>query len=210
MASRPLLQRLAQGQSQTAGRQGRAPGQPSSLTAAAAGRSHDRGPASAGVRAVWFSRRVAALLRKAMALKRRPEALSPHRYAVARGRLHAELDRLLAGNLTDPDDGRLALWLRKQRAHLSNFLDYEGLDATNNLAEREIRPAVIAPKLSAGNRTEAGAETHAVVASFPRTCRRHRRDNLQVLGELIRRGPEHVINLKSLPTAMAAPSPSHG
>jgi transposase len=39
------------------------------------------------------------------------------------------------------------------------------VDATNNLAEREGRPAVIARKLSAGNRTEAGAETHAVLAS---------------------------------------------
>src|SRR5262249_37538534 len=46
--------------------------------------------------AVRFSRRVAALLRKAMALKRRKAGLSPHGYAVARGRLHAELDRLLA------------------------------------------------------------------------------------------------------------------
>ena len=35
--------------------------------------------------AVRFSRRVAALLRRAMALKRRKAGLSPHGYAVARG-----------------------------------------------------------------------------------------------------------------------------
>jgi hypothetical protein len=49
------------------------------------------------------------------------------------------------------------------------FLDHDGVDATNNLAEREGRPAVIARKLSAGNRTEEGAETHAVLASVFRT-----------------------------------------
>lgn len=143
--------------------------------------------------AVRFSRRVAALLRKAMALKRRRGALSPHGYAVVRGRIHAELDRLLAGNLTDPDNARLAKRLRKHRAHVLSFLDRDGLDATNNLAEREVRPAVIARKLSAGNRTDAGAETHAVLASVLRTCRRQGKDILATLGELLRRGPAHII-----------------
>src|SRR5947209_9833552 len=47
--------------------------------------------------AVRFSRRVAALLRKAMALKRRRGTMGDHGYAVLRGKVHAELDRLLAG-----------------------------------------------------------------------------------------------------------------
>jgi transposase len=87
---------------------------------------------------------------------------------------------------------------------------HDFVDATNNLAEREIRPAVIARKLSAGNRTEAGAETHAVLASVLRTCRRQGRDILQILGELLRAGSEHVIDLKGRPTTMASPSPPHG
>src|SRR5262249_55087272 len=123
-----------------------------------------------------FSRGGAAPLRKAMALKRRRAGPSPPGYAVARGRPRCgprrRLDRLLVGNLTDPDNARRAKRLRKHRAHLLNFLDHDGLDATNNLAEREIRPAVIARKLSAGNRTEAGADTHALLASILRTSRR--------------------------------------
>jgi transposase len=154
--------------------------------------------------AVRFSRRVAALLRKAMRLKRRRDALSPHGYAVARGRIHAELDRILAGNLTDPDNARLAKRLRKHRAHLLNFLDRDGLDATNNLAEREIRPAVIARKLSAGNRTEAGAETHAVLASVFRTYRRQGRDILESVVELLRRGPGHVLEFDHTTSAIPA------
>ena len=151
--------------------------------------------------AVRFSRRVAALLRKALALKRRRADLSPHGYAVARGRLHSELDRLLAGSLSDPDNARLAKRLRKHRAHLLNFLDHEGLDATNNLAEREIRPAVIARKLSAGNRTEAGAETHAVLASILRTCRRQGRDILASLTALLRHGPGYAMEFDHTPPA---------
>jgi hypothetical protein len=42
---------------------------------------------------VRFSRRVAALLRRAMALKRRRGTLSDHGYAVLRGKIHAELNR---------------------------------------------------------------------------------------------------------------------
>jgi transposase len=155
--------------------------------------------------AVRFSRRVAALLRRAMALKRRRAGLSSHGYAVARGRLHTELDRLLAGDYTDPDNARLAKRLRKQRAHLLRFLDHDAVEATNNLAEREVRPAVIARKLSAGNRTEAGAETHAVLASVLRTCRRQGVDILGALGTLLRHGPGHLI---PLPGGHARPVPT--
>jgi transposase len=79
------------------------------------------------------------------------------------------------------------------------FLDHDEVDATNNLAEREVRPGVIARKLSAGNRTEAGAETHAVLASVLRTCRRQGRDILSAFEELLRHGPGHVIPFRHTP-----------
>lgn len=143
--------------------------------------------------AVRFSRRVAALLRRAMALKRRRGTIGDHGYAVLRGQVRAELDRLLAGTYTDPDNARLAKLLRKHRGSVLGFLDHDGVDATNNLAEREGRPAVIARKLSAGNRTEAGAETHAVLASVIRTYRRQGRDILGAVVELLRQGTGHVL-----------------
>jgi transposase len=154
--------------------------------------------------AVRFSRRVAALLRRAMTLKRRRGTIGDHGYAVLRGKIHAELDRLLAGDLTDPDNARLAKRLRKHRSHLLNFLDHDGLDATNNLAEREVRPAVIARKLSAGNRTEAGAETHAVLASLLRTCRRQGRDILASLTALLRHSPGYALEFDHTPPATPA------
>lgn len=155
--------------------------------------------------AVRFSRRVAALLRRAMALKRRRGAMSPHGYAVQRGKVHAEFDRLLAGTYTDPDNARLAKRLRKHRGSVLGFLDHDDVEATNNLAEREVRPAVIARKLSAGNRTEAGAETHAVLASVLRTCCRQGRGILEALTDLLRHGPGHVLEFDH--TEPAAPAP---
>ena len=143
--------------------------------------------------AVRFSRRVAALLRRAMALKRRRGTIGDHGYAVLRGKIHAELDRLLSGTYTDPDNARLAKLLRKHRESVLRFLDHDEVDATNNLGEREGRPAVITRKLSAGNRTEAGAETHAVLASVFRTHRRQGRDILEAVVELLRHGPGHVL-----------------
>jgi transposase len=147
---------------------------------------------------------VAALIRRAMALKRRRGTIGDHGYAVLRGKIHAELDRLLAGTYTDPDNARLAKLLRKHRDSVLRFLDHDAVDATNNLAEREGRPAVIARKLSAGNRTEEGAEAHAVLASVFRTYRRQGRDILGAVVELLRHGPGYVLEFDHT----AAPAPA--
>jgi transposase len=60
--------------------------------------------------------------------------------------------------------------LAKQQDHLLTFLDYPEVDATNNLAERQLRPAVISRKLSCGNKTMKGATTWSVLASLAATC----------------------------------------
>jgi transposase len=143
--------------------------------------------------AVRFPRRVAALLRRALDLKRRRGRIGGHGYAVARGRLHAEWRRLLAGRYSDPDNARLARLLRKHRDSVLRFLDHDEVDGTNLLAEREIRPAVVVRKLSAGNRTGAGAETHAVLMSVLRTLARQGRDILGTLAALLCRGVGHVL-----------------
>jgi transposase len=60
--------------------------------------------------------------------------------------------------------------LEKQRDHLFTFLDHEEVDATNNLAERQLRPAVIARKVSCGNKTAKGAHTWEILTSLAATC----------------------------------------
>ncbi len=69
----------------------------------------------------------------------------------------------------------------------------------------QLLPAVIARKLSAGNRTDAGAAAYAVLASLLRTCRRQGRDIPGTLMTLRRQGPGCVLENKN--AAAAGPVP---
>ena len=75
------------------------------------------------------------------------------------------------------------------------LLDHDVVDGTNFLAEREIRPAVVVRKLTAGSRTEVGAETHAALMSVLRACARRGREILGAPTALLRRGPGHILAL---------------
>ena len=91
------------------------------------------------------------------------------------------------------------------------FLYRREVEATHNRAERELRPAVIARKLSAGNRTGAGAETHSVLASILRTCRRQGKAVVQTVAALLRHGPGQALDLltpqpAALPTRSTHPA----
>lgn len=116
-------------------------------------------------RAVMLSRKVQMLLRYAIRLKDRRQRMSNEFYSQARAWLEKQMDLLLCGRYTDEDNARLVRLLKKQRRWLFNFLDHDACDATNNAAERAIRPAVIIRKTNGCNRTPAGAHVHEVIAS---------------------------------------------
>jgi len=56
---------------------------------------------------------------------------------------------------------------------LAAFLYVDAVAPTNNLAERELRPAVIIRKTNGCNRSFKGANTHAVLSSVIRTAHKH-------------------------------------
>jgi len=93
---------------------------------------------------------------------------------------------LLAAEQSDPDNARLVKLLKKHRQRLLTFLYVEGLEPTNNAAERALRSAVVVRKISAGNRSQRGARAHAILASVMRTCQQQGRDFLSVAVELLR------------------------
>jgi hypothetical protein len=123
--------------------------------------------------AVRFAQEVIAVLRAALKLRDQKPVLPPADFAAKAAQIEARLNELIdrKRRLTDPDNARLAKRLRKQRAHLLRFLYIDGLDATNNQAERMLRPAVITRKTSGCNRTDGGAHTHSILASVLVTCR---------------------------------------
>ena len=124
-------------------------------------------------RAVHFARDGTAVLRAALALKAEKTSLDPATFAQRAQALETQLDVLISKRrkLKDRDNVRFARRLRKHRPHLLRFLYVDGLDATNNLAERQLRPGVIIRKTNGCNRTRAGAVTHSVLASVLVTCR---------------------------------------
>lgn len=126
--------------------------------------------------AVRFARNVTALLREALRLKAEKPDLTEKTFIEQATALEERLDRLIhkRRQLTDPDNARFAKRLRKHREHLLRFLYVEGLDATNNQAERQLRPAVITRKTTGCNRVASGAEAHSILASVLATC--HQRE----------------------------------
>ena len=117
---------------------------------------------------------VRSMLRTALLLKklRLPET----QFKDCKAALEQTADRLLRSSRDDPVEEKVRNRLFKQRVHLFTFLDFECVDATNNLAERQLRPAVIARKLSCGNKTEKGAKSWQIITSLAATCEQTGKD----------------------------------
>jgi hypothetical protein len=84
--------------------------------------------------------------------------------------------RLLAQEVTQPGDVAVRNRLLKQQPHLLGCLQEPAAEPTNNRAERALRPAVIARKLSCGNKTLAGKQTWEILASLTQTCAQRGQD----------------------------------
>jgi transposase len=86
-------------------------------------------------------------------------------------RLHARMAALAGGAWTHPDARRLAKRLQKDGESLLTFAEFSEVPATNNRAEREIRPAVVMRKASYGSGSVRGAATRAILMSIYRTLK---------------------------------------
>lgn len=126
-------------------------------------------------RALHFARQLTALFQQAIALKAEKPRLDPFTFYQRSQVLEAQLDALIGPQrrLKDRENARFARRLRKHRAHLLRFLYVDDLEATNNQAERMLRPAVITRKTNGCNRTRQGADAHAILSSVLVTCRQH-------------------------------------
>lgn len=114
--------------------------------------------------------------------------LSLDEYLDRGAELQAAVEHLLRPRrLRDPDNQRLLDGFGKQaeRGHLLRFLDDPGIEPTNNRAERALRPAVIARKVSQCSKTNNGAEAHAGFLSVLQTLARRGIDMLEGLAGIM-------------------------
>jgi len=118
-----------------------------------------------------FSKKARRLFRDALRLRAR-EGYAPDAYASRIQRLYGRLVDLMLIESADADVRRLAKRLQKYWEELLTFLEDPTVPATNNHAEREIRPAVIMRKVMQGNRSDKGAQTQSVLMSLLRTLKR--------------------------------------
>ena len=81
-------------------------------------------------------------------------------------RLEKRLEQLANATYDEPHARRIAKRMRKHRQELTAFLWDKDLEGTNNAAERAIRPAVVARKISGGSRSASGANAWATLASI--------------------------------------------
>ena len=121
------------------------------------------------------------LLKAAMFLHTLRDSLSPPEWAEKRQRLEDRADELLLRTTPPLGAAKVANRIRKRRRWLFTFLDDPLLEATNNRAERSLRPAVIARKLSCGNKTPHGKHTWEILTSLAVTCHQRGQDLVEFL-----------------------------
>ena len=79
----------------------------------------------------------------------------------------------------------LAANLLKRSNDLFTFIFYNGVEPTNNIAERGIRPAVQWRKICFGNRSDNGAVLTSRLLTVTRTCWLQKRNSLEFLVEAV-------------------------
>jgi transposase len=117
-----------------------------------------------------FFRKCKRLIKEMLLLKGRWDTLGDECYFRRVRRLERRLDHLAQESYDEPNARRLGKRLRRYQKELTAFLWDKDLDGTNNAAERALRPAVVARKISGGNLSEQGADSWATVASLLRTA----------------------------------------
>jgi len=82
--------------------------------------------------------------------------------------------------------------LLKQEVSLWTFVYHEGVEPTNNVAERSLRPAVIARKLSFGSRSQQGSQFVARLLTVTSSLKLQQRPILDFLTEACRAHRYHL------------------
>lgn len=132
-----------------------------------------------------FLANIGQCLQEALDLGQQRPQLPPEEFGQHLEQLERRADTLLEPPQATPAEEAVRQRLRKQRDHLFTFLIYPGVDATNNLAERQLRPAVIARKISCGNKTQSGVMTFQILRSLAATAAQRHQCFIDFIAHLV-------------------------
>ena len=98
-----------------------------------------------------------------------------------------EIDRLLLRGVFSENRKLIGMCkpLFAHRDWLWTFLDIQGVEPTNNVSERALRPAVIWRKLSFGTQSAKGSRFVETILTVVETCHRQSRNTFQYLTDAI-------------------------
>jgi transposase len=117
-----------------------------------------------------FRKKLARLLKDAIRLSERKDPAQFETFGRRKGRLYLRLEHFLQEDHKDKDAKRLIKRLKRHKAELFTFLEYENVSPYNNHAEQQMRKPVLTRKVSQQNRSDQGAKTHAVLMSLFRSA----------------------------------------
>ena len=117
-----------------------------------------------------FRKKIERLLRDAVRLDDRKIDLTPAVFNRRKMRLYIRLDQLIESPREDKDVNRIIKRLIRHRNEFFTFLEYNGVSPYNNHAEQQIRKPVVTRKISQQNRSDQGAEAHAIFMSLFRSA----------------------------------------
>lgn len=113
-----------------------------------------------------FRKKLARLVMDAVRLDESKASVANSVFVRRKIKLYSRLDRLIESPRQDKDVNRLIKRLIRHRNELFTFLEYEGVSPYNNHAEQQMRTPVKTRKISFQNRSDRGAQTHAIFLSL--------------------------------------------
>ncbi len=159
--------------------------------------------------AVRFPRRVIAWLDDVIELVGRREAMGADTYQRAATELEEAFATLLQCRVVNAANAKLLKRLETWQDAVLRCLRDVRVPATNNHAERQVRPAVPIRKRSGGNRSARGARTFERLTSILVSCRQKGVDTVRWLIALLRqkspRAPRTICS--TAPIALLPPAP---
>lgn len=114
--------------------------------------------------------------RLADAIKLRAQGLPPPRFRQRALEIKLEIKSVIYAPAQHPGIQRIQNIFRENASRLYHWSKGPAIPAENNRAERELRPLVIARKISFGSQSEQGARTREILMSVLHTLRKRTND----------------------------------
>ena len=132
-----------------------------------------------------FRRRLKRLLKELLLLRKCKPKLQTADYQRQGKRLEERMKELANATWDEPHAVRIAKRLKRHEKELTVFLWEDGVEASNNAAERALRPAVVMRKITGGSRSERGARATAVLMSVIKTAQQQNRPLFETIKTLL-------------------------